>query len=108
MEAPPPAPGGVARLRDDVVRAGWRFHKTLWAISPRYRGRLLIRGRRVDGQGRVRFHLGGPLRREIRWLPERRPWRYGGTSTLLRGPGCFAFQVDGVDFSDVIVFRATR
>jgi hypothetical protein len=28
--------------------------------------------------------------------------------TLLPGPGCYAFQVDGTSFSDVIVFEAAQ
>jgi len=33
-------------------------------------------------------------------------WRYGPSVTILPGPGCYAFQVDGTTFSEVIVFEA--
>jgi hypothetical protein len=35
-------------------------------------------------------------------------WSYGPSLTILPGPGCFAFQVDGTNFSSVIVFEADR
>lgn len=41
-----------------------------------------------------------PAEQQLRWC-------YGVSSTLLRGPGCYAFQVDGTTFSDIIVFAAT-
>lgn len=34
-------------------------------------------------------------------------WRYYPTTTLLPGSGCYAFQVDGTGFSDVIVFQTS-
>jgi len=34
--------------------------------------------------------------------------RYGPSVTILPGPGCYAFQVDGSNFSKVIVFEAAR
>jgi hypothetical protein len=41
---------GVAVLSARELRAGAYWHKTLWAISPRYRGPVLVRGRRIDGR----------------------------------------------------------
>jgi hypothetical protein len=32
--------------------------------------------------------------------------RYRPSYTRLRGPGCYAYQVDGTSFSRVVVFRA--
>lgn len=99
---------GVAELNDDVLRGRWYYHKTLWAVSPGYRG-LLIRGVRLDRRDPVRFHLGGAPSAEIRWPPQpggARVWRYAPTATLLPGPGCFAFQIDGLRFSKVITFAA--
>jgi len=36
-----------------------------------------------------------------------REWRYYPTETLLRTPGCYAFQVDGFGFSYVLIFQAS-
>jgi hypothetical protein len=102
------SPNGVANLKDDLVKKDWYLHKTLWAISPRYRGPLLIRGRRLDGPGMLRFRFG--LARELK-LHKLRPsaqsqWRYAPSHTALREPGCYGFQVDGTDFTEVIIFQA--
>jgi hypothetical protein len=109
LSVPPPRPAGVASLRDDIRRGGWYWHKTLWAVDKRYRGPLLIRGARIDRPGAMRFGIDHGALRELELPAEQQVrWRYGVSSTLLRGPGCYAFQVDGTSFSDVIVFAATR
>lgn len=115
MSAAPPHPAGIASLRDDIRRAGWYWHKTLWAVDKHYRGPLLIRGARIDRRGPLRFGTGDvemgayQVLSELQMPAEQQArWRYGASSTLVRGPGCYAFQVDGTAFSDVIVFAATR
>jgi hypothetical protein len=116
MSAAPPAPGGVVGLRSDYHVLGWYLHKTLWAISPHYSGPVLIRGRRVDRAGLVRFGGDAPTPRGMvhastpafrMTADTTREWRYYPTETLLRTPGCYAFQVDGTDFSFVVIFRAS-
>jgi hypothetical protein len=91
-----------------AAEAGLRAHKTLWAIAPRYRGALLVRGRRLDGEGVLRFGPGRALESWWRglWPEERSRWRYRPSTTLLPGPGCYAFRVDGTTFSTRIVFAA--
>ena len=88
------------------VHAG--ANKTLWAVRPTYRGPLLIRGRRLDGRGVLRFWPSRTPRLWWRglWHEERSQWRYGATATLVPRPGCYAFQVDGATFSRRIVFEA--
>jgi hypothetical protein len=89
------------------VHAG--ANKTLWAVSPRYRGPLLIRGGKLDGHGALRFWPGRLRRMWWRgpWPEERRQWRYGPSTTLVPSPGCYAFQVDGTSFSERIVFATS-
>ncbi len=109
MSEPPPRPGGVATLSDDIRRGGWYWHKTLWGIDEGYVGPVLIRGARIDRPGLLRFGIDWKVRRALEMPAEQEPqWRYGPSTTLLRGPGCYAFQVDGTNFSEVIVFAATR
>jgi hypothetical protein len=93
--------------------AGWYGFKTLWFAVPSYSGPALIRGARIDGDGPVGFgenpflgHLvfpPGPTVNEgldgYRQLP-------GGT--YVRSQGCYAWQVDGADFTYVIVFKAVQ
>jgi hypothetical protein len=62
---------------------------------------------------RVRAALGSNApRRGVRELEfsaqESDAWRYGPSVTILPGPGCYAFQLDGTSFSDVIVFEAAE
>jgi hypothetical protein len=103
------SPGGLALLGDDLRIGRLRAHKAIWAVSPRYRGALLIRGRRLDGRGAVRIGLRRRTRSWWRglWQEQHGRWRYGVADTLLPSAGCYAFQVDGASFSERIVFAAS-
>ncbi len=101
---------GTISLAGDLIRDTAIFHKTLWAIAPSYSGPLLVRGTRTGRAGVVRFQLGGPIRGELRLVPapfRTRRWRYQPSGTVLPGPGCYALQIDGDSFTDVVVFEAT-
>jgi hypothetical protein len=106
------APDGVVRLGDDFQRGGWYLHKTIWAVSSRYRGRVLVRGRQIDGSGSMRFGFGRRLfvrRPQLRLGPAIKPgWRLAGSYTFVHGAGCYAFQVDGLSFSRILVFEVKR
>lgn len=97
----------VVELSADERRSGSYWHKTLWAVDPEYDGRVLIRGRGISPPQKIGF---GYDHRELRELEfhaqETDRWRYGPSVTILPGPGCYAFQVDGTNFSEVIVFEA--
>jgi hypothetical protein len=87
----------------------------LWFIAPRYRGPVLIRGRRLDQPGRIRFDRGKVPPTEMRISKNDRGGyppgykhvgqRYRPSYTRLRAPGCYAYQIDGTTFSRVIVFQ---
>jgi hypothetical protein len=105
----PPHPRGLVTLAGDYRLAGWYWHKTLWVVAARYGGPVLVRGRRIDRRGRVRFAGGDGVFSWLRFPGARflaRERRYAPASTLLRGPGCYALQIDGLSFSRVVVFRA--
>jgi hypothetical protein len=94
----------------------WSGAKVLWFVAPRYRGPVLIRGRRLDQPGRLRFDKGETPATEMRISKGARGGnppgykdvgqRYRPSYTRLRAPGCYAYQVDGTTFSRVIVFQA--
>lgn len=96
----------------------WAGQKVLWFVRPSYRGPVLIRGARVDGPGRVRFDRGDVPPLSIRIGRQRtsdgspsspvppKGTRFRASYTRLRGPGCYAYQIDGTSFSRVVVFRA--
>jgi hypothetical protein len=82
----------------------WAGQKVLWFVHPRYSGPVLVRGRRLDGPGLVRFGRGVVPAAELH-LPA--GTREQPSFTRLRSLGCYAYQIDGLGFSRVIVFRAT-
>jgi hypothetical protein len=116
FEKPPPAPKGVVRLYDNEMRDGAYWHKTLWAVDPRYDGPVLIRGHALDTPRALGFVVpsggpGGSQRHvdELEFRAEKtESWRYGPSITVLPGPGCYGFQVDGTTFSETIVFQAVH
>lgn len=115
LEAAPPSHKGVVRLYANERKDGAYWHKILWAVDPRYDGPVLIRGRGLDPPQALRFvrpsaGVGGLPEDPVYELEfpaqESASWRYGPSVTILPGPGCYAFQVDGTTFSRVIVFEA--
>ncbi|HEY8825785.1 MAG TPA: hypothetical protein VIP07_13005, partial [Candidatus Limnocylindria bacterium] len=108
-----PLSSRCTRGRDDSVRGspegGWYFAKVLWVASPSYTGRALIRGHQIDGPNEVRFENGSDPPLELRFdgNPLGDGWRHQPSYTRVRAPGCYAYQVDGIPVSSVIVFEAT-
>jgi hypothetical protein len=100
----------------------WRLVRTLWISRPDYNGPVLVRGGRLDRAGFLVFGPGQSRRTSLRlpagaWPGGSIGWREGGAArqagwrvtevpTLVRAPGCYAFQVDGVGFSYVLAFGA--
>jgi hypothetical protein len=95
----------------------WAGQKVLWLVLPSYRGPVLIRGARLDGNALVRFQSGNlpPAQLTIpTYTRGGQPsgvtppagTRYVPSYTRLRVPGCYAYQIDGTSFSRVIVFSA--
>jgi hypothetical protein len=103
------APQGILSFHSAGSR-GWYDVKTLWFAHPEYRGPVLIRGRQLDGPHSVFLgespRLVDPQMGPGDTLNGREGWREWPGGTYLRTPGCYAWQVDGTDFSHVIVFRA--
>jgi hypothetical protein len=104
--------------RSEFVGSKWSGTKVLWFVSPRYRGPVLIRGRRLDRPDVVRFDKGKVPSSELRILAGSSivgnpgvpdvGQRYRPSTTRLRASGCYAYQVDGTTFSYTVVFRAAR
>lgn len=92
--------------------------RVLWEITPAYTGPILIRGQQIDGPDRINFN-GGLTQGKVNSqgttpvLPALNlrntttgQWSTWVTYTRLKTPGCYAYQVDGLTFSEVIVFKA--
>jgi hypothetical protein len=105
FEYPPPKNGLFAGSE-------WGGQKVLWVSNPGYDGPILIRGHQLDGANPVRFGQGGPtLLNELAFRRGEADnwtggWRNFPSYTRLRAGGCYAYQVDGAGFSDIVVFRA--
>jgi hypothetical protein len=98
--------------RDDW--GSWRGTKVLWFVHQRYRGNVLIRGRRVDSWERLRFDNGAVPSEEIRiaagpsparWRDQPAGSRGRPSYVRVRAGGCYAAQIDGTTFSRTVVFR---
>ncbi len=88
----------------------WSGAKVLWIVNPSYQGAVLIRGGRLDGSGLLRFETGTPPPSEL-WIeaaPTAGPldWRNHPSYTRLQSPGCYMYQVDGLNFTETIIFEA--
>lgn len=99
---------GVARL--DPPTGEWYGFKTLWFSDPSYQGPWIVRGAGLGHPGFVAFGE-QPSVSELVIPPgdtvnERDGWREAPGGTWVSGPGCYAWQVDGLGFSAVIVFKA--
>lgn len=85
--------------------------RATWIADPRYQGPVLIRGRQLDAASELRFGtVGGALPEYAAgWRQAAREpdWRIWDVSVQVPAAGCYAFQIDGRDFSEVIVFQAT-
>jgi hypothetical protein len=84
--------------------------KVLWVATDEYGGPALVRGGRIDGSGALEFDGGDDdnrlsMRSTVFSPDVPRSWRQFPSSTDVKGPGCYAWQVDGTTFSETIVFQ---
>jgi hypothetical protein len=92
--------------------------KVLWVVDPKYGGPVRIRGAQLDGVHGLLFEAGGnhwsgaPVKTLERssgavnleaGTPTGAPWRYWPSYTYAESPGCYAWQVDGLSFTELIV-----
>jgi hypothetical protein len=105
-------PDATATLQANSPRnGGWWYTKVIWIRVGDFAGRVLVRGRQLDGPNVVRFsgiHVANPGS-EMRLLF--RPQTAEGVGvryTRLRAAGCYGYQADGESFSEIVVFRALR
>ncbi len=112
-----------ARYDKGEQRHGWYGVKTLWVVKPSSaEAPILVRGGRLGGQGILRFAIEGwgelgdteslsdgtLIGTEFRLEngdDSLTGWRHYPSRTLFRSAGCYAFQLDGPSFTQLIVFE---
>jgi hypothetical protein len=105
--------GSGSESAERFVGSKWLAVHVTWRAAPGYRGPILIRGRRLGGRSAVGFGEGRRPYDELQLMRSGRgaPASAAGggrawlTLTRVRTPGCYAYQIDGTSFSNVIVFR---
>ncbi len=102
---------GVAHVTGANSEGGWLYIKVLWIVDPSYTGPTLVRGRQIDGPDALGFDRGPTPSPELQLdqqsaLSGSGQWPNWPTYTRIKGSGCYAYQVDGTNFSKVIVFSA--
>src|SRR3982074_1726256 len=105
----------VSYRPEEWGRGPWGGQKVLWFVVPDYKGPVLIRGRRLGSWQWMRFDRGALPAAEIRIAPGetvswsgQAPDSRGRPSYLRVGaPGCYAAQIDGTSFTNVVVFSVS-
>jgi hypothetical protein len=107
---------------DSYAGTGWPGQKVIWRVSASYTGPVLLRGARLDATGDLRFDhyldavgAGGTGAGDATAYPEL--GYLAGSSPLaartypsavrVQSPGCYGIQVDGTDFTEVIIFSVS-
>lgn len=104
---------GIAGLLESFTPA-WRGTKTLWLSLPAYQGPIVIRAKRLDGNGPISINSasdGPSLAAAPLILPPgptvngTQGWREAPAGTWVRSPGCYGWQVDGLTFTEIITVQ---
>lgn len=91
---------------------GWFALETLWFAVPNYDGPFVVRGERLSGAGPIDVDGSATNPSPLVVPPGPTANTKGGVrvapvSTWVKSSGCYAWQVDGLSFSYVIVVNMT-
>ncbi|WP_428965560.1 hypothetical protein [Micromonospora fluostatini] len=100
--------GTVLRLRDHDRQADGTYRTKVRWVASGYTGPVLVRAARIDGPGSAaaEFSYLGDPRDGGHYAVLTQPDSDLPGTTMVGGPGCYAYQVDGTTFSVTVVFRA--
>src|ERR1700682_2605180 len=120
--------GPVYVLSGEIVRSDpGHSNKGAWGADPRYVGPIRIRGGRIDSAGQLLLDTfdnkwrGAPVKTldgtglmpELDLLESHSTfpnvpsgWRIWPSGTYVATPGCYAWQVDGLGFTELIIFHS--
>jgi hypothetical protein len=92
--APPPVDGG------------WELFKVVWTSDPSYDGPVLVRGAQVGGTATLGFGTSNSPNPDLYFTaPHGNMVEVGYIFVKANATGCYALQVDGINFSEVIVIN---
>jgi hypothetical protein len=105
--------GRLDATPDQQYGGPWGGQKVFWYVKPSYRGRVLLRGRRLNGPQSLGFNGGKLPASELRiesydsvsWSGQPRGSRGIPSRVRVRATGCYGVQIDGTTFSRIVVFR---
>jgi hypothetical protein len=96
---------------------GWYAIKDIWIVDGSYEGPVLIRGGQANGEEPIElaWNPTTPMQDALLIDPGSPSLQTSSTTgsrtvpteTYVRGPGCYAYQLDGVGFTRFIVFEAS-
>ena len=91
--------GGALRYSQSQYKNGWASSKVLWMAKPEVRGRILIRGKQIDGPSDsanlIGFGMNDVPDVALQWeIASQSGWANLPSEIRIRAPGCYAFQVD--------------
>jgi hypothetical protein len=103
---------GIADLINPTSAPPWLALKTLWFSLPAYQGPFVIRATRLGRPGPVALGE-GPAMVPLVIPPGPTLNSFFGYRTVpgglwVKSPGCYAWQADGLGFSEIIVVRAVQ
>ena len=91
---------------------GWSALQTLWFAMPGYNGPFVVRAKSLSGTSPIEVQSGGAPGSGPLVVPAgptlntRDGYRTVPGATYVTSPGCYAWQVDGRNFSEIIVVDA--
>ena len=105
----------VHLFANDLTSDGYGL-KEVWVIDGSYQGPVLIRGGRIDGDDAMRFRFNPETAiDDALVLDDAAPslqrdpstgWRSVPSEVVVPSAGCYAFQIDGIGFTEQVVFEA--
>ena len=99
--------------------SSWKISKIFWEVSASYTGPAIIRGSQIDGTHTLGFNGGlgqtagnnqgtEPILSELRLLGDPHgQWKTYLSFVRIQHAGCYAFQIDGQNFSESLVVQGT-
>lgn len=96
---------GVLHLHPDANHDGWTRLKAGWTGDPKYTGPIVIHGEEISGTDLLGFGANFPLDMDPYYSVAPHGDIFEVDYVDVKAPGCYALQVDGVDFSEIIVFQ---